>query len=1249
MNFPCYSRVLARVNRPSRLLLSVGLSLGCLTITATAAVAQKEERCENLVASPIQYDAGVEVNWDNAQVLTNIPSIHAGETVTLKVDGAVNINREIYEDRKCGFMGISCWYEKKVRNNFVKANTQPLRYWSFRAGDTNTLQNERRLSDVNNVETLQDADLPRKEHPRDSIAIKAMIGDSQSILRLGCQGEPKTCSAGAYTLSISIDSAPRAQLLRKSLSSEYYTYAELMDEQIQNRNLRQSANHVKSCFAEALFKQAMLFHGTGAGSSSQERQKILQAALQYDGANNQIKTALAQTFIETGQYAQARATSNETVGNYEKQIKAGSTDPSVFEGAARNYAALAEISWRETAGNSTRGAVEAVASLRLALDRLSQRLERAAFDEGAGEARKLTVDYSLRLAQILGRMGTEDKIDDAVSTLKETLRRIPVETVGIPLEASVMGGETTTVNPFGPIVINRNWTEARIDVPTPSNWTLVPFHRDPGASEADLIVHSRGDEFDVRRVSDFIEAGTATNITQPDRSCHIEAAFLGGEQVASLVRDSTSTAEKPRSSLVLSGIDSPIKGVERELTQLTISRRRGQLPSAVAYLSSEVSGNTPKFEVYRHQLTTSARVDAIGVAVALSKAVEAKSAVLRADPTGRVFALGTSDRAEGPYKWTIFRSRADDENAFVPTKLSCGASLVMDDLLIAERSETAVHVLGIGPSCLAASELPVAAPAGGPEAVSLKSLKGIEDSFLNVASARRSKILWANADGTTIAIRADADEAPARLVIVRPSDAAGIFDTELAEIDPSLGNERSARAICGEPMGVQAEPVTRFRVVDVTFKSASDGNDPAVPATVLPVVRIVHGGVLGSLVMEVVVRGEARPSGAVDGVDAVARSGQMSGRSALVNSSDYFDFQLDLSGRIWALRANGNEIVPLGRESSQPDDSKFKTVSLPQAEVGTRLTYLIDSVSERMSLQVLEENEDGDPTRFAIVDPSTSLPGTCPLIGRDGGTGTFTGICTSGEIAQFAGVSAGTKLAALWENPSPSATFRRPKALLFREEQPDGSSTVRVLTLPLRRDSPATGYHLPAKGEPRALLGEALGAPVLVYSMRTDWAAASAESAEVSTAVTVAEIVGDKTRMLTFGPRLLVMSPSADNAIRPVQAYALLEVKNGTLRKVDCKDCPMPNVAMVGNLKTSLFPHASLRYGMAGIAVDPRLERVLVVGDTASVPWVKVDLGDAASIQPISNIRYGLPFFLMNDKVLVSYKREVLERWSIDP
>ncbi|WP_141105070.1 tetratricopeptide repeat protein [Rhizobium sp. R339] len=1213
------------------------------------AVAQEKERCENLVASPIQYDAGVEVIWDNAQALTNIPSIHAGETVALKVDGAVNINREIYEDRKCGFMGISCWYEKKVRNNFVKANTQPLRYWSVKAGDTTAPQNERRLSEVNKVETLQDADLPRKEQPRDSIAIKAMIGDSQSILRLGCQGEPKTCSAGAYTLSISIDSAPRAQLLRKALSSKPYTYAELMDEQIQNRNLRQSANHVKSCFAEALFKQAVLFHGPGAGSSSQERQKILQAALQYDGENNEIKTALAQTFIDTGQYAQARATSNETVGNYEKLIKAGSTETSVFEGAAKNYAALAEISWRETAGNSTRGAVEAVASLRLALDRLSQRLERSAFDNGADDARKLTVDYSLRLAQILGRMGTEDKIDDAVSTLKETLRRIPVETVGIPLEASVVGGETTTVNPFGPIVINRNWTEARISVPTPSTWTLVPFDRDPGASEAELIVHSRGEEFDVRRVSDFIEAGSATNIVLPDRSCHIEAALLGGEQVASLVRDSTSSAEKPRSSLVLSGIDSPVKGVERELTQLTISRRHGQLPSAVAYLSSEVSGDIPQFEVYRHQLITSTRVDAIEAAVALSKAVEAKSAVLRADPTGRVFALGTSDRAQGPYKWSLIRSRADDKNAFVSTKLSCGTNDAMDDLLIAERSETAVHVLGIGPSCLAASELPVAAPAGGQEAVALKPLEGLEDRFLNVASARRSKILWANADGTSIAVRADADETPTRLVIVRPSDAAEIFETELAEIDPGLGNEHSARAICGEAKGVQAEPATRFRVVDVTFKSDSDGNDPAAPATVFPVVRIVHGGVLGSLVMEAIVRDEARPSGAADGADAVLRSGQMSGRSALVNSSDYFDFQLDPSGRIWALRASGNEIVPLGRESSLPDDSAFKPVSLPQAEVGTRLTYLIDSASQRMNLQVLEENEDGEPTRFVVVDPSTSLPGTCPLIGPDGETGTFTGICTSDELAQFAGVSAGATLAALWENPSPSATYRRPKALLFSEKQPDGSFTVRVVTLPVRRDSQAVGYHLPPNAEPRALLGEAQGSPVLVYSRGTDWAAASADSTEIGTAVTVAEIAGDKTRVLTFGSRLLVMSPSADNPIRPVQAYALLEMKNGTLRKVDCKDCPMPNVAMVGNLKTSLFPHASLRYGMAGIAVDPRLERILVVGDKASVPWVKVKLGEAASIQPVSNIRYGLPFFLTNDKVLVSYKREVLERWGIDP
>ncbi len=353
---------------PTRALVVAGV------LAAGAAVAADGPPCKDQPpADPHEYAVGANVTWRDPTALVPVPNLYAWEQAEVVVSDAVNVNREIYEERKCNWFGINCWYEKRVRNNPVDASRIPFYYYSSGFGETKSDA----INAINSAKPMSGdyGAYWTGALPGSSRALTGIIGNNTSgIDRTSCEGEPRVCSVGAYTVKFRIDSAPRAFRLVTELANQAYSYEALMSSDVLNTNLRQSGQGVRECLARALYGQASRFHGPGANSTPAERQKILQQALAFNPKDDDVRTALGSTYLETGQFDEARKQTTEVIGDLERKVKGGTADETTYDKLAENYATLAETSWRETAGNSTRAATEAAGSLRLAIERLNTRL-----------------------------------------------------------------------------------------------------------------------------------------------------------------------------------------------------------------------------------------------------------------------------------------------------------------------------------------------------------------------------------------------------------------------------------------------------------------------------------------------------------------------------------------------------------------------------------------------------------------------------------------------------------------------------------------------------------------------------------------------------------------------------------------------------------------------------------------------------------------------------------------------------------
>lgn len=490
-----------------------------------------QDPCENVENEPaIARDSSVSINTSSTQDLIAIPGIFTWESATASVSGQVNVNRSKYEDSEC-FL-FFCHDVTRIRNNFATPNQYPLTIVSDIAATFSS------ASDTPVAGLPGDSDREGAANPRLQVVLRGAIAPGNGgIVRQDCSADPQVCSSDKYNVRIKIASGKRAKFLAKFLSEHRLSYSEIMTQSVLNENLRNSSPKVKGCVARGLLAQASAFHGPGTGESPAERQQILQEALSWSQDDDNIKSALAATYVETGQYGQARAASEGAIADIEKRISAETASAGDYDTISDSYANLAEVDWREVAGVSTNGVANGIAHLQMAIDRTDKRLNFYPFGEGADDARSRRAGYAMRLAGMLARQGSFESIRNAAKPLETALQLLPDAAPGIPLSADITRADIIALLPIERALSNRNWSEVRADVPVPSSFILSRFGANPTDTRNAAIAWDRS----TGQINAIAGLSAHPNAALPlfkvEKGCVIEAVGFGKDDAIALVAD----------------------------------------------------------------------------------------------------------------------------------------------------------------------------------------------------------------------------------------------------------------------------------------------------------------------------------------------------------------------------------------------------------------------------------------------------------------------------------------------------------------------------------------------------------------------------------------------------------------------------------------------------------------------------------------------------------------------------------------
>jgi outer membrane protein OmpA-like peptidoglycan-associated protein/tetratricopeptide (TPR) repeat protein len=494
--------------------------------------------CENVENEPaVIHESSVSINAGTPADLLAVPGVFAWESATIAVNGQVNINRSKYQDSVC-FL-FFCHDVTRIRDNFVSPQQfPPIISVSATAdsGEVQTAFSSGSDSGVPGTPGLADAE--GNSDPHQQAVLRGIIAPNNGgIVRQDCSADPQVCSSGSYSVRVKISSGARAKKLSKFLGEHRLTYSDILTQSILNENLRNSSDKVKGCVARGLLKQASAFHGPGTGESPAERQQILQEALSLAKDDDNVKAALASTYVETGQYGQARSTSESAITDIEKRISSGAATAGDYDTVSDSYANLAEVDWREIAGISTSGVANGIAHLQMAIDRTDKRLALYPFLDGADQMRQRRAGYAIRLAGMLARQGSFQSITEAAKPLETALQLLPDSSSGLPLSADVTKGDLISLLPVDRVLVNRSWSENKADAPLASSFILSRFEANQTASENAGIAWDRSTG-QVVSIADLRKHPTSvTELFKIGTGCVVEVVGVGKEDAIALVAD----------------------------------------------------------------------------------------------------------------------------------------------------------------------------------------------------------------------------------------------------------------------------------------------------------------------------------------------------------------------------------------------------------------------------------------------------------------------------------------------------------------------------------------------------------------------------------------------------------------------------------------------------------------------------------------------------------------------------------------
>jgi hypothetical protein len=1214
----------------SKVYLSAFSVLMILNLASTA-VADSEVRCQEDqdLTDYRKYESGGDITWGDYRALPAVPAIFSSERFKITVNGTVNINRTIYEVRECNWFGINCWYEKRVRNNYVRPENVPLLWIVPKnekpvAGDLADAVNQSGVT----KEPIKDLSAYWGDAPLTTgRTLRAIVGQD-SIARIACSGETSPCSVGAYQIKVEIDSGPRALRLLQELRLNRIGYSSIMSENVLNSNLRTSSPPVKACAAEALLEQARRFFGSAAGAS--ERQKLLQEAVNLNPTNKSAQTLLGSTYLETGQFDEARKTATATAGDNEKLIQVGQATPKTFVELAQNYATLAEVGWRETAGDSTKAGLDAVGYLRLARERLIDRLEKHSRDQKEKEftsdvARSLLTTYSSRLSEVLARLGTEETLLQAVSAPNDTISRLPLRYSDVtPFEVDATADTIIAIRNREPILSDRSWQTDQRLLPLTSHYALTPYAFDSrGKSD-------KGVEVAAFRYGDGRVTAHAVErmIGSADEPVNV---FSGADQcISAVARWGQPAAEAEKDPAV-----AIYHGDNDKAVVLPSSGKATEIAGLRAAVS--VRGNKLRIaNVLQHPTKKDTWVFSDGHTKDDGHEINAKEIAepadrvqVRASPNATFFGIGFEKN--GSTKWRLvshFSKDGNHEDIEVP--LTCGPenAETLDDIAI-----TSSEIIGIGANCPA---LKAALPGPGSKqpvrlTEKLDAQRDLSPEVREIFKDRRASFAWISVASAPFAVLSWSEKNAAALsstykLHVFSSKAAGasgraqqIYSANVAEwAAPS-----AAPLACKGVTPKWAFERHKFRVTNVTLAKKDEQVGEEIASSDRPKIELVAVGNVGSL-------------------SALTSN---SSRSAKCNAADYRDIQVDSRARYWAASSQSNAIVRLNGLDGRSCESAFRT---PSTTPSSRIYKAPSSAKD--PLEIFDIDADDNLTsftrlgsEFAKADSFGALA-VCSLSDTGGSS------CSAKELISGLGAPSGSEIRVLnrdisTDSRSRSDTLvRRPTGVAISEPPSAAFRKVRFFGLPLSGPSPSLVVSAPEAARPIAVLHHGkikLGLFVLGSTLK----ALDEKGVVGEVSIPAGWTWGSELRVLLNGDRMLASRMSSASKI---EVLTVAVKSDGTLSSsISSIDYQSTTSDLARSV--NFWPILTQGGRLESIAVSAQLDRVLIpkTPTTANVDsWASANLGEGEAKIPRAGA--GLPLMISQNRLLIIGAGDSLvEGWEL--
>lgn len=385
---------------------------------------------ETSYISDFQPEGRVDVEQTRDEILhTDIVRLMPGHKVTISVSGSIDVHRQYWEERKCKYFGLKCWYEPRESHNWQDIGARPIEYglcsFQFKGRDEKC-----DLGKINaSAYTGLSVEGTKLALPT-AITFETLTNKGEGfqlggriegeINRSHCTGaRPSTCSFGTYSFSTIVDVKPRVvgiqTLLERPLDPAKIVGDRLIDKFIERS---ESGRKVAACL---VFNHVQKYFG----SDSPDRENLLRYVVRLD-PHLEYRVALTSLLISTGAIDEALGDSDEILGAARKAYVAarGAATGNIYAEALLNRARL----WVEDRVATEGADLEIAVGL---FDELTEVRHALLMENRASpELLRAFVEGQVEQARLMSMIRTGPMLEQAEASLVKALSWTPLRYAG---------------------------------------------------------------------------------------------------------------------------------------------------------------------------------------------------------------------------------------------------------------------------------------------------------------------------------------------------------------------------------------------------------------------------------------------------------------------------------------------------------------------------------------------------------------------------------------------------------------------------------------------------------------------------------------------------------------------------------------------------------------------------------------------------------------------------------------------------